>query len=133
MEEDDNCVGIRIEYVVLGGSESYHNYPMLWSNGEQGFLVFAGAPSRSGFAVNVYVRSEHRYRREVEGVIRILEGDFNISILNTYYPQERFSGGSGGNVSDQYPAKVEEYERTDTAALDDLFRRAVSNQTTETN
>lgn len=72
VKEDNNCVRIRVEDVVLSGSESYHNYPMLRSNRKQSFFVFAGAPSRSGFAVNVYVRGEYRYTGEVESMIRIL-------------------------------------------------------------
>lgn len=51
--------------------------------------------------MNVYIRGEYRYSREVESVIRTLEGDFNISVLDTYYPQERFPGGGGGDVPNQ--------------------------------
>ena len=125
MEEDDNGVRVRVEYVVLGGSESDHNYPMFGSDGKQGFLLFTGAPGRSGFAVDVYVHSEDRcrYLRKVESVNRVLERDFDISVLNLYYPQEGFSAGSGGDMTHQYPAKVEEYKRTNTAALDGLYHR----------
>jgi len=73
--------------------------------------------------VDIYVRGEYRYSREVESVIRTHEGDFNIPVLNTYYPQERFSGGGGGDVPDQYSTKVKECERTNAAALDGLFTR----------
>ena len=121
MEENDDRVRVRVEYVLLSGPESYHNYPMLWSNREQGFFVLAGAPSRSRFAVDVYVRGEYRYSREVESVIRTHEGDFDVSVLDTYYPQERLPGWSGGDVPNQYPTKVKEYERTNTATLDGLL------------
>jgi len=119
-EGDDDRIRVRVENVFLSGPDSHHNYPMLWSNREQGLFVLAGAPSRGRFAVDVYVRREYRYSREVEGVIRIHEGDFNISVLNTYYPQERFPRGGGSDVPNQYPTKVKEYERTDTATLDGL-------------
>ena len=56
---------------------------MLWSDRKQSFFVFPGAPSRSRFAVNVYVRGEYRYRWELESVVRIREEDFNISVLNS--------------------------------------------------
>ena len=126
MKEDDDRVRVGIKYVVLSGSESHHNYPMLRSDREQGFFVFARAPGRSRFAVNVYVRSEHRYGWEMESVVRVREKDFNIPVLNSYHTQERFSRGGGGDVSDKYPAKVEEYERTDTTALDGLPHQEVT-------
>lgn len=67
--------------------------------------------------MNVDVRREHRYRWEVESVVCILKGDFNISVHNVYYPQEWFPRGGTGDVANKYSTKVEEYERTDTAAL----------------
>lgn len=99
---------------------------MLRSDREQGFFVFARAPSRSRLAVNVYVRGEYRYRWEMERVACVLERDFDIPVFNIYYPQEGFSGGGGGDVTDEYPTKVEEYERTDTAALDCLHHWEVT-------
>ena len=75
--------------------------------------------------MDIYVRGEYRYCRKVESVIRPHEGDFNIPVLNTYYPKERFSGGGGGDMPDQYPAKVKECERTNTTTLDGLFPRGL--------
>ena len=88
MEEDDNRVRVRVEYVVLSGPESNHNYPMLRGHGEQSFLIFARTPGRSGFTVDVYVCSELRYRYwgKVESVKRVLERDFDVSVLNLDYP-----------------------------------------------
>jgi len=100
MEEHDNRVRVRVEYVFPSGSESYHNYSVLRGDGEQCFLVFTRAPSWSRLAVNVYVRCEYRYRGEVESVIRILKEDFDISVFNVYYPQEGFSRGRGSDVAD---------------------------------
>jgi hypothetical protein len=99
VEEDDDRVRIRVEYIVPSGSKSDDNYPMLGSDREQGFFVLARAPSRSRLAVNVYVRSEQSYSWEVESATRILEGNFNVSVLNIYYPEERFSVGGGGDVA----------------------------------
>ena len=96
---------------------------MLRSDGEQGFLLFPRAPSRGRLAVDVYVCCKHRYKGKLESVIRILEEDFYIPVLNVYYSQEGFSRGRGSDVADQYSAKVEEYKRTDTAALDRLYTR----------
>lgn len=50
--------------------------------------------------MNVYVRGEYEYSWELESVVRILQGDFDISVLNGHYPQERFPKGGGGNMSD---------------------------------
>ena len=123
VKEDNDRVRVRVEYVVLSGSEGDHDYPVLRSYGEQGFFLFAGTPGRSRLAVYVYVRGEHRnrYWRKVESMNRVLEGDFDVTALNLHYPQEGFSAGSGGDVTNQYPAKVEEYERTNAAALDSLY------------
>lgn len=131
VEEHYDRVRIRVEYVVPSGSEGYHNYPMLRSNREQSFFAFAWAPSRSGLAVNVDVCCEYRDRWEMESMIRILEGDFDISVLNVYHPQEGFSRGRVGNVTNQYSTKVEEYERTDTATLDCLYPKEVRDRTVE--
>lgn len=127
MEEDDDRVRIRIEYVILSGPESDHNYPMLRSHGKQRFLLFARAPGWRRLAVNVYVRGEHRRRYwwKVESVNGFLERDLDVSILDLYYPQEGLSFGSGSDVTNQYPAKVEEYKRTNAAALDGLLHHQV--------
>lgn len=98
-EEHDDRVRIRVEYVVPSGSKSYHNYSVLGSDGEQGFFVFPRAPSWSRLAVNVYVRRKYRYRGEVKSVTRILKEDFDVSVFNVYYPQERFSRGRGSDVA----------------------------------
>lgn len=121
MVKHDNRIRVRVEYVVLRGSESYYNYPMFWSDREESFLFFPRTPDWSGLAVNVYIRCKHRYRGEVESVIRIMEEYLNVSVLNVYYPQEGFSDGKG-DVANQYPSKVEKYERPDAAALDCLRR-----------
>ena len=126
VKEDDDRVRVRVEYIVLSGSEGYRNYSMLWRYREQSFFVLAGAPSRSRFAVDVYVRCEHGYKWEVESVVCILEGNLDVPVLDSYYSQERFAEGGGSDMPDQYPTKVEEYERTDTAALDGLIRREVA-------
>ena len=81
--------------------------------------------------MNIDVRCEHRNRWEVESMIRILEGHFDISAFNVYHPQEGFSGRRVGDVTNQYSTKVEEYERTDAAALDCLYHQEVSDWTTE--
>ena len=125
MVEHDNRIRVRVEYVVLGGSESYYNYSMFWSDREESFLVFPRTPDWSGLAVNVYIRCKHRYRGEVESMIRIMEEYLNVSVLNVYYPQEGFSDGNG-DVANQYPSKVEKYERPDAAALDCLRRQEVT-------
>ena len=93
MVKHDNCVRVRVEYVVLGGSESYYNYPMFWSDREKSFLIFPRAPSWRGLAVNVYIRCKHRYRGEVESVGCIMEEYLGVSVLNVYYPQEGFPDG----------------------------------------
>lgn len=101
LEEDDDRVRVRVEYVVLSGSESNHNYPMFRSHGKQGFFLFARAPGGSGLAVDVHVRSEHGhgYWRKMESVDRVLERDLNVPVLNLHYPQEGFSTGCGGDVA----------------------------------
>ena len=126
VEEHDNRVRVRVEYVVLGGPESYHNYPMLWSDREQGFFVFPGAPSWGRLAMDVYVCWEYRYGREVESMICIVEEHFNVPIFNVYHPQEGFSGRRGGDVANQYSTEVEEYKRTDTATFDCLYHQGIA-------
>jgi hypothetical protein len=73
---------------------------VLRSDGEQGFLILSRAPSWSRLAVDVDIRCKYGYRGKVESVSRILEEDFDISVFDVYYPQERFSRGRGSDVAD---------------------------------